>query len=71
MLALFVRLQTLFVTGYDRVTSEDDGATAVEYGLLVGLIAVAIVATLLLLGPQLKIVFTNVTSGLTQANAAA
>jgi pilus assembly protein Flp/PilA len=71
MLALYVRLQTLFVTGYDRITSEDDGATAVEYGLLVGLIAVAIVATLLLLGPQLKTVFTNVTSGLTQANAAA
>ena len=71
MLALFVRLQTLLVTGYDRVTSEDDGATAVEYGLLVGLIAVAIIATLLLLGPQLKTIFTNVTSGLTQANAAA
>ena len=64
MLALFVRLQTLFVTGYDRVTSEDDGATAVEYGLLVGLIAVAIVATLLLLGPQLASIFSTVTTKL-------
>ena len=64
MLALFVRLQTLLVTGYDRVTSEDDGATAVEYGLLVGLIAVAIVATLLLLGPQLASIFSTVTTKL-------
>ncbi|WP_414640654.1 Flp family type IVb pilin, partial [Amnibacterium sp.] len=56
--------QTLLVTGYDRVTSEDDGATAVEYGLLVGLIAVAIVAALLLLGPKLATMFQSVTDTL-------
>jgi pilus assembly protein Flp/PilA len=67
MLALFVRLQTLFVTGYDRVTSEDDGATAVEYGLLVGLIAVAIVATLLLLGPKLAAIFQTATDSIPAA----
>ena len=67
MLALFVRLQTLFVTGYDRVTSEDEGATAVEYGLLVGLIAVAIVAALLLLGPKLAAMFQSVTDTLPAA----
>jgi pilus assembly protein Flp/PilA len=64
MLSLLVRLQTLLVTGYDRVTSEDDGATAVEYGLLVGLIAVAIVAALLLLGPKLATMFQSVTDTL-------
>ncbi len=64
MLALLVRLQTLLVTGHDRVTSEDDGATAVEYGLLVGLIAVAIVAALLLLGPKLATMFQSVTDTL-------
>ena len=69
MLALFVRLPTLLVTGYDRVTSEDDGATAVEYGLLVGLIAVAIVATLLLLGPKLAGLFTTVTNAIPGAAA--
>ena len=69
MLALLVRLQTLLVTGYDRVTSEDDGATAVEYGLLVGLIAVAIVATLLLLGPKLAGLFTTVTNAIPGAAA--
>ena len=67
MLALLVRLQTLLVTGYDRVTSEDDGATAVEYGLLVGLIAVAIVAALLLLGPKLAAMFQSVTDTLPAA----
>ena len=64
MLALFVRLQTLFVTGYDRVTSEDDGATAVEYGLLVGLIAVAIVGTLAILGPKLNGLFQTVSAAI-------
>ncbi|HEV7624774.1 MAG TPA: Flp family type IVb pilin [Amnibacterium sp.] len=67
MLSLFVRLQTLLVSGYDRVAGEDDGATAVEYGLLVGLIAVAIVATLLLLGPQLAGLFTTVTNAIPAA----
>ncbi|MCU1473556.1 Flp family type IVb pilin, partial [Amnibacterium sp.] len=52
---------------YDRVTSEDDGATAVEYGLLVGLIAVAIVATLLLLGPKLAGLFQTVTDSIPAA----
>lgn len=48
---------------------KDRGATAVEYGLLVGLIAVAIIATLLLLGPQLDALFDKVLAGLTTANS--
>lgn len=39
---------------------EERGATAVEYGLLVALIAAAIVAIVLILGGTLKDVFTNV-----------
>jgi heme exporter protein B len=49
----FATLVTLVSLAKDRVEREEKGATAVEYGLLVGLIAVAIIATLLLLGPQL------------------
>ena len=30
MLALLVRMQTLFVVGYDRLTSEDEGASLVK-----------------------------------------
>ncbi len=37
----------------------EDGATAVEYGLLVGLIAVAIIGTVVLLGKTLNDVFTT------------
>ena len=43
----------------------DEGAAAVEYGLLVGLIAVAIIAAVLLLGTQLSALFTAVTTALT------
>jgi pilus assembly protein Flp/PilA len=40
--------------------SKDRGATAVEYGLLVGLIAVAIIVAVTALGGQLSTLFTNV-----------
>jgi pilus assembly protein Flp/PilA len=50
-----------------RFFREDDGATAIEYGLIAALIAVAIVAVLLALGPQLQAVFTKVTTTLTAA----
>lgn len=65
-------LLTLKAFFNDRFENRKDrGATAVEYGLLVGLIAVAIIATLVLLGPQLKDLFEKVTTGLTNANKAA
>ena len=47
---------------------EEDGATAIEYGLIAALIAVAIVAVLLTLGPQLSQTFQKVTDTLTAAN---
>jgi len=43
---------------------EEEGATAIEYGLIASLIAVAIVAVLLTLGPQLKAVFQSVQDNL-------
>jgi pilus assembly protein Flp/PilA len=50
----------------DRFESvkKDKGATAVEYGLLVGLISIAIIATLLLLGPKLNALFVQVLNAL-------
>jgi pilus assembly protein Flp/PilA len=60
MLSLFVSLQTLAVMNKHRLSREESGATAVEYGLIVGLIAVAIVAVLVLLGPRLAGLFTTV-----------
>jgi pilus assembly protein Flp/PilA len=67
----FATLATLVSLAQDRVRREEKGATAVEYGLLVGLIAVAIIAVLLTLGPELRDLFTEVVGGLEQANDAA
>jgi len=56
---------TMFIAIGNRFEGRKDrGATAVEYGLLVGLIAVAIIGTLLLLGPKLNNLFLEVTNKL-------
>jgi pilus assembly protein Flp/PilA len=71
MLSLFVSLQSYFATAKDRLSREETGATAVEYGLIIGLIAVAIVAVLVILGPQLAALFTGISSKLPGAPAPA
>lgn len=48
---------------------DEEGAAAVEYGLLVGLIAVAIIVTVTLLGGQLNAMFTTVTNAIPSAFA--
>ncbi len=47
-----------------RFLKEEEGATAIEYGLIASLIAVAIVSVLLTLGPQLEAVFQSVEDSL-------
>jgi pilus assembly protein Flp/PilA len=59
MLPLFVTLQSLVVQTRHRLSREETGATAVEYGLIVGLIAVAIITVLAILGPQIAGMFTS------------
>ena len=54
-----------------RLVKDDSGATAIEYGLIAGLIAVVIVAALLLLGPRLTATFTTITNSLPAAAAPA
>ncbi|MBB6404629.1 Flp family type IVb pilin [Arthrobacter sp. AZCC_0090] len=44
-----------------RVRREEDGATAVEYGIMVALIAVVIIVAVTLLGGTLKDTFTQIT----------
>ena len=46
------------------MVSRDRGATAVEYGLMVGLIAAVIITTVVLLGTQLNGLFTKITAAL-------
>jgi pilus assembly protein Flp/PilA len=63
MIKLFVTLETLAMVARDRMR-EEKGATAVEYGLMVGLIAVVIIATVTLLGNQLDALFQRVVAAL-------
>ena len=57
MLQFIVTLQSLLATRMDR---NDKGATAVEYGLMVALIAGAIIGTVTLLGTSLNGLFNTV-----------
>jgi pilus assembly protein Flp/PilA len=64
MNSLFITLHLLGVDLKKRLSREDRGATAVEYGLLVGLIAVVIIAAVVLLGGRLTALFTQITNSL-------
>ncbi len=48
---------------------DEEGATAIEYGLIAGLIAVAIVAILVAMRGPLMSIFEKAESGLIDANA--
>jgi pilus assembly protein Flp/PilA len=48
----------------DRLQNEEKGATAVEYGLMVGLIAAVIIGTVVILGKQLDGLFKMITAAL-------
>jgi pilus assembly protein Flp/PilA len=58
LLRLYVTATSFVQDRYNH--RKDNGATAVEYGLLVGLISIAIIAALLILGPKLAALFQNV-----------
>jgi pilus assembly protein Flp/PilA len=47
-----------------RFVSREEGATAIEYGLIASLIAVAIVGVLITLGPALSGIFQAVQNNL-------
>ncbi len=64
MVKLYVTLLLFAGDVKDRLRREDSGATAVEYGLLVGLIAVVIIGAVALLGTKLSGLFTTVDSKL-------
>jgi pilus assembly protein Flp/PilA len=61
---LYTTLFTLVSFAGERLKQEQKGATAVEYGLMVGLIAVVIIVAVTALGGQLNTLFTNVTTEL-------
>ena len=61
MLTSLIGFQNLIA---DKLTKDDQGASAVEYGLLVALIAVVIVGAVTLLGTRLSDMFNNIAGNL-------
>jgi pilus assembly protein Flp/PilA len=61
MVKLYVTLLLFAGDVKDRLRRDDSGATAVEYGLLVGLIAVVIIGAVTLFGAKIAGIFTDVT----------
>ncbi|ASR90420.1 Flp family type IVb pilin [Alcaligenes aquatilis] len=49
-------------TQLQQFWNDEDGATAIEYGLIAGLIAVAIIAALTALGADLRAMFEKVST---------
>jgi pilus assembly protein Flp/PilA len=64
MTKLFVTLLSYMSTVAERARNEDEGATAVEYGLMIALIAAGIIGVVGLLRDQLQTVFESVTGAL-------
>ncbi len=55
----------------NKLIRNEDGATAIEYGLIAALIAVAAITAMQSLGGELSNTFSGVDSQLTAANAKA
>ena len=55
-----------FITKFIR---EEDGVTAIEYGLIAALIAVVIIASVTIVGTELTNVFTAISNALAAALA--
>ena len=66
-LAQEFQMLSLYTNLMIRLRNEEKGATAVEYGIMVGLIAVVIIAVVVILGPQLAAMFQGVSDQLPAA----
>ena len=57
------------MTTFRKLIRNEDGATAIEYGLIAALIAVAAITTLTSLGGNLNTTFGKVDTSLSDANS--
>jgi pilus assembly protein Flp/PilA len=60
----YATLISFIAVASNRLERDEKGATAVEYGLMVGLIAVVIIAAVTLLGGKLKGLFESISGSL-------
>jgi len=56
---------------FKRFRKNEDGATAIEYGLIAALIAVVIIGAVTILGTQIRASFTSIGSAIETANTPA
>ncbi len=61
-------MKMLSKLGLRRFVKDEDGATAIEYGLIAALIAVVIIAAVTTVGPELSSTFNVVGTELSSAN---
>jgi pilus assembly protein Flp/PilA len=54
-----------------KFMQEEEGATAIEYGLIAALIAVVIITALIAVGSSLNTTFTTIEAGISKADSAA
>lgn len=64
MAAFIATLNSVAYAAKIRFTSDEKGATMVEYGIMVAFIAVVVMAAVLLLGPKVADLFTQVSGSL-------
>ncbi|WP_407709786.1 Flp family type IVb pilin [Arthrobacter nitrophenolicus] len=64
MNAFIATLTSVLHTAKARLSSEEKGATMVEYGIMVAFIAVLVMAAVIILGPQIAALFTSVSTAL-------
>jgi len=58
------------MTFFKRLVRDEQGATAIEYGLIAALIAVAAITAMTNLGSTLRGTFTNVNTNMTKGTTA-
>lgn len=47
-----------------KLWSDEEGQGMIEYGLIIALVSIAVIAVLVLFGPQLVIIFNKALNGL-------
>lgn len=63
------KINNLMSRAYVKLAADQQGVTAIEYGLIAGLIAVAIIVAVTAVGTDLSTLFTTVGTKLTAANS--
>lgn len=67
MLHLIATIQTMFLGAKERLSNEEKGATMVEYGLMVALIAIVAIVGVTTVGDNLLALFEDVAAELPSA----